>query len=384
MNCKLEIEVITPLFIGNGEKYMPFEYIFDRGFFNPINIEQLIETKLREGNRIFYTRILDGLKDSNINLYTLCQENRIDYKKFVRYSLTSPRLGSYDEVHQYIKTGGKVFIPGTSIKGALRSTLTKHALSAGPDSRLQVFAESINKAYSKFTNERRLNDSFVKSLDDEADKKIFGDTYDSSFRFISISDSNLQDPDVLKVSEVKILNICNGSAKWFSRMDVNQDNPDRARSMFLEGIKEGSIFTCFLNLEEASRYVIEESKIKSPEIVMNFVSCINQEIKSYIRNEISFFKTYGQTEGIARFYNDLLKISENLKENEFLLQLGFGTGMLSKTVLQYLDDDMKSKVAKMSKHRYYGNIYPKTRRIIFENRQPKFVPGWIKGKLLTD
>lgn len=387
MKGKFEIEVITPLFIGNGEKYSPFEYIFDRGFFNPINIEKLIEIKLREGNMIFCSKILDGLEKGNVDLNTLCKEYRIDYKKFARYMLSSPRLSTHDEVLQYIKSGGKVFIPGSSIKGALRSVLTKHTVYSSPESGLNPFTDSVNVAYDALnSNDDSKKRYSAKNLDDKADRKIFGMTYNSPFRFISVSDSDLQEPGVLNVYQVKILNICNGTAKWFNGMGRNADNPAESKSVFLEGIKEHSVFSSILSIGEVSSYIVHESQIKKAEITEKFVLKINEEIKNYIINEISFFKAYSNsTKTVADFYNELLKKAEGLKENEFLLQVGFGTGMLSKTIMQYLKDDgIKSKVAKISRHKYYGNIYPKTRRIVFESNQPKYVPGWIKCKLLPN
>lgn len=404
MKCKLEIEVISPLFIGNGEKYAHFEYVYDGVSFYPINIEKLVEEKLREEDKTIYNTVINGIE--NLNLNELCKGSKIDYRKYARYSLVSPNLDIKRDVYQFIKTGGKVYIPGTSIKGALRSVLTKQAVNPNTKPGYKYFTESINEAF-KNLNKGRKSDSDsdkTKYLDDEADEKVFGKTYDSPFRFISISDSNLQEPDVLKVFEIKILNICDGEPKWFSRK-INVTNPRKALSLYCEGIKEESKFLCTLILGEVSPYVLKESETKSPEMVMSFdanisqedrkqrirkhirsfISSINEEIKEYINNEISFFKKYSfHTKPITEFYSDLLENFKSLKENEFLLQVGFGTGMLSKTILQYLDDNEKSKVAKISKHSYYGGIYPKTRRIVFENGHPKYVPGWIKCKLLPN
>jgi len=116
------------------------------------------------------------------------------------------------------------------------------------------------------------------------------------------------------------------------------------------------------------------------------VSKINEEIKKYIRKEYEFYKVYGSSaKPISDFYSNLLGMAESFDDNELLLQVGFGTGMLSKTIIEYFDEDLKSKVAKISKHKYYdGDIYPKTRKIVFEDGLPKYVPGWIKCRMLPD
>ena len=386
MKGKLEIEVITPLFIGNGNAYSSSEYVFDQGFFNVVNFDKLIESELKRGRLNFLGKFLDDLVNGNTNLKTLCKENNIDYKKYIKYTVSSASAGVRNEVLQFIKTGGKVYIPGSSIKGALRSTLTKYV--ANYNSELKVFKDSIEKAFEKVkTNDSKKLKSFLSStLDDIADRKIFGTTNNSPFRFISVSDSDLQEPDILKITEIKILNICNGIPRWFAGIGRNTDDPANARPIFCESIYEKSQFTCSLTVEEnLPDYAISEARIKNCEIVVGFVARIKDEIKKYIANELSFFRACGNSvKDVAYFYTDLLNKAENLAENEFLLQVGFGTGMLSKTIIQYLDDDKKSKVAKISMHKYYGDMYPKTRRIVFENKYPKYVPGWIKCRLLPD
>jgi len=382
MNGKLEIEVITPLFIGNGEQYSPVEYIYEENFFTPVNVEKLIETKYREGKTDFYLKILEGLEKGNIDLKSLCKEYRIDYREFARYRLGSTTLSVHDKVLQYIKSGGKVFIPGSSIKGALRSVLTNHIINS--KAKLSYFTETIDKVYKNIVSNTKSKEK-SNNVDNEADEKIFGGTYDSPFRFISVSDSNLREPDVLNVYQVKILNICNGKVKWFQKKDINVEQPEKARSVFLEGIKEKSLFSCYVTINEVSHYIANEAKIKNIEIANKFAFKINSEVENYINNEISFFNTYGQAvKNITDFYYELLRMIKSLDKNEFMLQVGFGTGMLSKTILLHLDDKMKSKVAKISRHKYYGSIYPKTRKIVFENGQPKYVPGWIKCKLVCN
>lgn len=389
MKGRLEIELITPLFIGNGEKYSPVEYVLDRGTFNPINMEKFLEDNLYQ--KSIYSNLLDGMSKGSIDFLKLCRENRIDYKNYVRFTLSSPDLKKPQEVIRYIKSGGKVYIPGSSIKGALRSTLTKYAVNSESD--LKLFTKTIMNSQTGASNSRddssgnkHSSKTSAKTLDDEGDGKIFGITYNSPFRLVSISDSDMKAPDVLKIYDIKILNVCNGRIKWFNRPGNNVDYPEDARSFFMEGIAEENSFSSVMSVNEASSYIISESGIKNAGIVFNFVSEINEEIKKYISSEYDFFRKFSNSrdlKAVIDFYGGLLDKAEKLEENEFLLQVGFGTGMLSKTIIQYLDDDMKSKIAQISRHRHYDKMYPKTRRIVFENGKAKCVPGWIKCRLLT-
>lgn len=380
MRSRLEIEVLTPLFIGNGDKYAPFEYVYECGCFTPVNMDKLIEINYKEGN----TRLLEDLQKGGSDLYTLCRNYSVDYRRFARYTLNSPRLSSRDEVLQYIKSGGRVFIPGSSLKGAIRSTLTRYEVNSAPG--LELFTETITKAFEAMQDKNATRKYSAQRLDDETERKILGMTYDSPFRFVSISDSDLHEADVLEVSELKILNICNGRVKWFHGPGSNVDDPSIAKSLFVEGVKRNSSLTCVLTIEEPSSYIARESGTKNPEIVNDMVSKINEEIKKYIRKEYEFYKVYGSSaKPISDFYSNLLGMAESFDDNELLLQVGFGTGMLSKTIIEYFDEDLKSKVAKISKHKYYdGDIYPKTRKIVFEDGLPKYVPGWIKCRMLPD
>ena len=376
MNYNLEIEVISPVFIGSGDQYKAFEYVYDRGYFSPINIERLIEAKLKEGNINFYNEIIDGLKSGDINLYSLCRAYKIDYKKFARYTLNSEMIGRQSEIYKYIKTGGQVYIPGSSVKGAIRSALTRYKINNG------IGLNTVENKINSFNN-KRLSEKQIMTMDDEYDNETFGHTYDSIFRFIRITDSNLMNTDVLKVYSFKILNICNENVKWFNRPNDNRFNYEEARSTYFEGIKHGTKLKSNLTLQTVMPYVIEQSKIKSTDLITSFLQIVKKDAEQSIKNEIRFYEQYSMT-AIANFYKELLQIQNKLDNNEFLLQVGFGTGILSKTILGQLKKDKRLKVAEMTFRNYHKdqNIFPKTRRIIFEGGQPKYVPGWVKIKLV--
>jgi len=131
-----------------------------------------------------------------------------------------------------------------------------------------------------------------------------------------------------------------------------------------------------------------------------------------IKKEIFFFRECGLIE-IARWYESLLSV--DLRENQFFLQLGWGTGFESKTVTTYLPPEYLDEL------RYYFRLgkkkfrihsecnsevspsfrkkgfyfcptcrldqigpedtiavpFPKSRKIVFSGDKPFCPPGWV-------
>ncbi|MGB9840562.1 type III-A CRISPR-associated RAMP protein Csm5 [Thermovenabulum sp.] len=357
-----EVEILSPLNIGNGSKKMPFEYILKNGQVGLINVYKLLE----DVNKINYLvdGVVNGLRSGRIDwkVLKINVENYIDYR--LDYTGFSPIKG---EITEFIKTAGKPYIPGSSIKGALRSSITR------------AMHNSISNNYISSLDFSFKNSSVKKErVDDKAEEDVFGKPHNSPFRFLNIGDTEPFKVEEMGIFEMKILNICNGKVKWYKYQD-NKDNPNEAVSIYLEGLKRGSKNTGYINIDKRINddYIIREGKIQRAEIIKNFISLVKKDVSSYIEKETRFFEKYNLPE-IGNFYKKLKEINDKLKENELIIQIGFGTGFNSKTISSLFDEKNKIKLEKYYNRNFDKNLFPKTRRIIFENGKPNAVPGWVK------
>lgn len=355
------MEVISPLNIGNGSKKMPFEYVFINGQVGLIDIYKLLEDVSKV--RYLSDGVINGLRSGRVDWKAL----KINIDNYIEYRLDYTGASPVNkEIIEFIKTAGKPFIPGSSIKGALRSSITRALYNS-------VEGEYINSLdFSLKRNAKK------KRVDDEAEDNVFGKPHNSPFRFLQIGDTDPFDIRDIGVYEMKVLNICNGKVKWYNNRD-NKENYNEALSLFLEALKKGSKNNGYVNNDKKANdnFIIEAGKIQRANIIKNFISLIKKDVSNYIEKETKFFERYNLHE-IVSFYKKLKEINNQLKDNEVIIQIGFGTGFNSKTVSSLFDVKDKIKLERFYNRNFDKNLFPKTRRIIFENGKPSAVPGWVK------
>ncbi|MEO0087319.1 MAG: type III-A CRISPR-associated RAMP protein Csm5 [candidate division WOR-3 bacterium] len=130
---KIKLKTITPLHIGSGKELTPTEYLIENNYFHRINM-----------NSLFSDPEFQPLME---NFITLAENQRYIgelvpadlLKKHILYSL--PITGEAQTylkdnktiVKEFIKSAGKVFIPGSSLKGSILSA---------------IFWDSLKKAYN--------------------------------------------------------------------------------------------------------------------------------------------------------------------------------------------------------------------------------------------
>ncbi|SNX53619.1 type III-A CRISPR-associated RAMP protein Csm5 [Thermoanaerobacterium sp. RBIITD] len=366
---KYKLEVLSPLSIGDGNEHKRFEYIFDRRD-NVVKIIDII--KLLESNEKspIIDNIILAFEQMHFNWNEQLRQYRFNINDFILYKVESDTVNIKGEILSYIKTAGRPYIPGTSIKGAIRSTLTKGAF----DKIGMSYKKSID--FFKDQKEKNPKKNYLKKIDDRAEEKEFGKPNNSPFRFLKISDSDALQFSDINVYEIKVLNICNGKLKWHIR-NGNEEDFEKANSIFLEALKPGSIALGNFELDKRlfDDDIKTEGKIVNTEILKDFTKIIRDTVNNYIDSEINFYDKYDLTK-IVEFYKGLKSIK--LKDNEFLLQIGYGTGSLSKTINNNLEIDYLNKLKIIGLNISDINLYPKTRKIIFKNGRPDSVPGWIK------
>ncbi|WP_039765737.1 type III-A CRISPR-associated RAMP protein Csm5 [Caldicellulosiruptor sp. F32] len=375
-----EIEVLTPTIIGGQDKIQSFEFVREGEYLYFLNFDKLFEQNLFKDS--FIAELSQGLSSGSkdFDIKDILQKYGIDFKKAVKYSLKLEGVKSpYSEVVAFVKSAGRFYIPGSSLKGAMRSFITK-GLSKNL---LQLYENALSNAYQKVLNGNRVDPKFVSR---EADEKIFGTPYESPFKYLKVSDSSFADHESAGVFEIKVLNICSNQAKWFSRKG-NSDDPGQATAIVAEGLKPGvklyGTIKAEKDLIEGNSAVkglkgklLTSGATSSP---YEFIAQILRSVaKNYIQKEISFYSKYNQKQIVSE-YQKLLSNLDSLDKNQFLLQIGFSTGYLSKTVGIFFNNNHFSQLSKVdTQSKIYPNIFPKSRRLLFKNGQVWTVPGWIK------
>jgi len=325
---KMILETLTPVFIGSGESIEPYEYFIKDRFYR-INLPKFI-LSLDKANKEEFLKISssDMIKTRNFI------KEMVDTSKVQEYSMEidSDVLEVYEDkkndpnnqlsIQTFIKTSSRPFIPGSSVKGAIRTALL----------------------YSMTTK------PLPESGNIEKDVFEYKNPQDDPFRVLKISDSL-----PLSFDDMKIYNV-----KTFSKKDRFSAS---GYNMMFEGTK--SYYFDRASVASHDIWIDENLKKKSEFIDINIkkiISSCNEFYGMVINKELEFYGS-SKTSYAYEKYEQLAKDMGSLKnENSFILRLGWGSGYNSVTI-------------NLAKERPDTKI---SRRLI----KGEFPPGWVKVKIM--
>ncbi len=260
------------------------------------------------------------------------------------------------------------FIPGSSLKGAIRTAL---------------YSEMIDKGFSQSEKEIFYNDS--ESKNNKLEEKIFGsDPQKDIMKSFSISDGYFE-VSHLCLADIKIANVCNSKIKWrsLSYKKENKDDPKESKGLYIEALSKGSKAEFTLTWSEflLSDLSWSESQIQNNDsLINNFEKlkwALNRHSLRIIENEMDFFKKYDLPE-TYNFYQNL-KEEINNNENTAYIRLAWGSGWTGMTGLtqKLLKDNqpLRNFVKETNKKIKSQEVYPKSRKLVMEQKEPL---GWVK------
>lgn len=351
---RLILETLSPVHIGNGEKYSSAEFISAGSSIHRMDINEIYTILSEKEKELFVT----SLENERFRLDDFIRGKKIPYDQMKLYSVENKGNTPF-EIKEHIKTGLKGYVPGSSVKGAIKTAV----LSAF------VGENEIDTIYDIFEirEPKRRNHEiqhFIEDIFSSGDKKS---SYSDFMRFVEISD--FMPINKLAVFEVRSLEV--GEKKgwyWYKRNYT-------VVKTFCESIKagekmEGDIrFTYHENMHHGLG-LKGKSEILNLEDIKGFVHTFSSNLINY---ELSFSKKYG-IDFLTEFYENLKKL--NTLDSP-LIKIGHGSGFLGTTIGIDIkkDPEVFEKVRKSLRGRSYGFEYPKTRLIAFEENVPM---GWCK------
>ena len=171
---------MAPIHTGSGDKYTSREFIYEDGYFYFPDMGKFYNRMVEKGYDQKFERFLQETKPSprNNRLISFLEDNRISDRNFGGYRIIETKLetnnnylrgGALNQVSKFIRDSfGNPYIPGSSLKGAIRTIL----MNTNPD----------------WNNKNVVQDEKEnKSLIPWGAKK--GQDYDDLFNAIRVSDS---------------------------------------------------------------------------------------------------------------------------------------------------------------------------------------------------
>ncbi len=355
-------EVLTPLHIGAGAEkdwMKGADYISDNGKIYVLNHKKVMNN-LRGGadelSNFLLSKNDTGLKDKISG----------DLKSVSDIVFKSP-VSSSNDIKTFIRNGltNKPIVPGSSLKGAIRSILF----------------------------------SYLKDIYQKDEKQVFGspDKGDEFMRFIKISDAAFERTELVNT---KIFNLygtapnLNGGWKHeFRGGTTNTFKPNGFNTIY-EVIQPGETGELSIALSDKAfdNFYKSDRPQKKSDILHNELSyelfaIINIHSKTYINKQIGFFEKYSniETDKIISSLETILN-SIPVDNSSCVLQMSAGSGFHSITGDWQFDNfsiDGVRKQGKISRGQLNHNDSAKSRKIATDGNKFELM-GFVKLSILTD
>ncbi|HAG16175.1 MAG TPA: type III-A CRISPR-associated RAMP protein Csm5, partial [Bacteroidales bacterium] len=333
---ELQIEVLTPLHVGAGAEkdwVQGSDFIIDNGKVKILNLKKisqfvnnsdLTNALLNKNSEALKAKLAANIDKCVDNTFNVNYSGNNDIKTFIKNGLTN-----------------KPIVPGSSIKGAIRSVIAKHLLNGG-----------------KTLNEQTL---FGKASD--------GDEF---MRFIKVSDAEFEQTNLVNTKIFNLKSTTEGGWKFSggqqSRTNLNFQN--EGFNTFYEVIEPSQKSTMSIALADkafknfAEKIVpFSDKKIKIVnENISGLFKIINIHTKSYLAKEKAFFTKYStdKTDKIIDNINLLInQIPENGKY--CILKMAAGSGFHSITGDWQFEDYSIDRVYSEFTDRRTGQVKQKSR-----------------------
>ena len=343
---KITIKTLTPIHVGSGTEYQKdFEFL-----------HFLQEQKVAF---IDAEKILGIIGADNIGQWVACIDNKKSLMDLLQQrkpnlkaedvaarSMISKKTPSKPTIREQMHSGnGKAYIPGSSLKGSIRTV---------------VFSEKLleNKHLAKQSNnlkdyKRKFSDSFLI-------KSILGNDPNSDiFRLLQVGDAMF---DTTEIFQTDVINKYGNN--WRIKGEITQ---------FVEAIPKNRSTTMELKfnellLERAGR--LFNSTAKELEFSALFATINDHNIR-LLEDEIAYWKdTAGEPDALGDYIeklDDVLTIANSCATNECVLRFGWGTGFRNMTGDWHgamLDDDYYDMVKSVRPKHPDDLVFPKTTRFV--------------------
>jgi CRISPR-associated protein Csm5 len=397
----LEIEVLTPVHVGTGELLSPLEYtvngqqvrIADLGRLfrrNPVRAEVIGQRLAATGPAALRAMTLETLLTGRELADEGLWRYRVTGSDATLAALAGAR-GKEHELRQACKTpDGRAYLPGTAIKGALRTALIFAWSAATPEWARQFLERELKAGAANGTVQRVL----------------YGARQDPNhdlLRVLAVGDTGGVPPsEILQLAQERVL-----SAKIRADRTRGGDGDEyKSFLVFLECLKPGETLTASVrilgNLLDARNTQVlgwnARQRALTPQVLCDAANRMSAEICNW---ELEYFnRVQGKDcSGVIHFYRDLQARLEAAPANVAYLCLGRGAGWhkLTPGILiarhlslpEYTDFRKKYGLAAIEDERLRRNenlrrfdrrdfLFPKSRKVIAEGDQAVLPLGWVR------
>ena len=315
---------------------------------------------------------LDQLIDGGLLPITQVRERAaVNGRALVRYAMRGrPATG---DIYEQIKdVADRMYLPGSSLKGAIRSALAWDAAHNLQAATLRLALQG---------NAKTADDALEKEIFAGSARRRMNDTVRDVLRALHVGDSApvTVAPDLLTVRIYR--------------------SQSATAPIAVEALPEGVELRATLQIERypyesrVARSVIDFGDWRRRLAPAELAAACRRRAARLIEGELAFFNRQTDAGEVTRFYTGLRRRLEHADRCTFLLPLGWGAGWRAKTLDDRLRDSPERDAAfvelvrrhRLKKHKSEmfkpGDPFPDTRKIIVRGTMPWRPMGWIEVRL---
>lgn len=352
---EVEIKTLTTVHVGSGRNLQ------QNTDFIKVNADTLyvIDDK----------KVFDIIGIDNIQKWVLSIERQENLLEFLKYTVPGCNVRDCamreldlfgtvypsDTLKEQMHNGcGYAYIPGSSIKGAIRTA---------------VLASEVHKVYNI---EERIKSHKNKATASEVEKHLFGnDPKTDIFRYLQVGDATFKSGTEIAVKAIMGLNI---TSSQYVKPKGEQ------KPQLIEGIRPNATAKFRMKLD-TSKLANCSNQIDSMLSMEKLFETINRHTKSLIEQEIEYWKAIAEELIGAEDYLEQMKQIKNIVDkcnsNECVLRVGYGigwnfiTGGWTKELKNF--EEFVIPQARPSNYKYQDYDFPKSRRTDSDNELFGFV-----------
>lgn len=296
---RIKIKILTPIHIGSGEEISPMEYFIDRdkGFFHRLNMETLFrDERFKPYKERFIKEAARSRYIGQIIPDQALLRRHVLYSLPISAEARQQIITNPTNIKAYIKSAGRPYLPGSSLKGSLLSALIWFLIKRNypelPDNQKKEIEELLTRRDTRRANELLLEKVFSwLAPKTKASPAKYA-------RWLNISDSDLKTCQAsLQISLVKV-----------KGAGLGKELP-----ILYESLKEDQFFEASMESQESA--FSEEEILKIAHDFYLKVAEKDDKYKEKLSSE-PYLIRLGQ--GSTAFSTSLLLLAEDLRLRYFL------------------------------------------------------------------
>ncbi len=375
------LQFLSPVHVGTEERLGPHDFVFVNNRLFRLATDRLLEELERtpQARDQYFTGGLPQLAQ------WLQQGDRL--RRLALYDCPVPRPpGQREDLRPFLADLlGRPYVPGTELKGAIRTAVLWHLLFARPD------RDQLSRLVGQKRNRRgEVERAGRQEAGQWLEQTLLGqDPQTDAFRILRVTDTSPLPPSALRVYPVLVAARSRDGLLFMEqprsgdRPSRYGPDPSRAVANFCECLHEGQVMTSV----ELDRY-LRANWDGDASFLERWVEACNFFSRHVAEAERAWWQQAGsgappQLQQVAMalggFYTELLRRLANLPSGSAVLNLGWGGGWRTKTVADALGDSLVQEVVnRYALDRRSGSWpFPKTRKVAWLGGR-RFAPlGWI-------